>query len=237
MWRWRRQNSSERLRLRPAASLPPLSVTGLPEDAGREAGFSLIELCIVVGIIAIIVATSLPTAINAIQAYQLHTDASNISSFFNYARMRAASQYAPYRLDINTTAGTFEVEQLCGNTPSTGAGSDANCTSGYNTFSAPVYDRTGIQYTSGTTTMLSCRPTVATSYPGTITADPSGCPSTARFYFNTRGAPVDNAGAPLSNGGAVLYLTNAKGTADAVTLSIGGRATVWNWQAGQWYSR
>ena len=78
-----------------------------------------------------------------------------------------------------------------------------------------------------------------TTYPGTITADPSGCPNLVQFYFNTRGAPTDSAGNPLTNGGTIIYVTNQNGMVDALTLSVGGRASVWNWDpsGSQWYLR
>jgi len=46
-------------------------------------------------------------------------------------------------------------------------------------------------------------------------------------------------GDPLGNGGAVVYLHNQQNLVDAVTVSIGGAVTVWNWDAGSssWMKR
>ena len=142
-----------------------------------------------------------------------------------------------------SAAGLTRFERLCGNTPASGAGSDPNCTSAYQPFTTPSYDGSGTQYAAQGDTFLSCLPSGLSTRPGTITADPAGCPSPPpdplQLYFNTRGAPVDATGSPLSNGGIAVYLNSPDNLLDAVTVSVGGRVTIWNWdvKAGQWYAR
>jgi hypothetical protein len=87
--------------------------------------------------------------------------------------------------------------------------------------------------------VASCRPSGVTVFPGGITADAAGCPDPVQIYFNTRGLPVGNTGSPLTNGGAILYLSNQNNLIDAVTISIGGRVAVWNWDPGtvRWFMR
>ena len=198
-------------------------------------GFSTLELLAVVSIAAIIGALALPSGLTALQGYRLHSDASAIAGVFNVARMRAAAQYAPYRLNIATNAGTYTMEKLCGNTPAT---VDSACTSAYASFTTPQIE-SGTQYATQGDTFSSCRPAGITAYAGTLTADPSGCPASLQFYFNTRGAAVDSSGTPLSNGGTVLYITNQNNLVDAVAVSVGGQVTVWNWSSSstQWYLR
>jgi hypothetical protein len=115
---------------------------------------------------------------------------------------------------------------------------DAACTSAYAAFTTPQIEY-GTQYVLPGDTLVSCRPSGPSTYPGTITADPSVCPNLVQFYFNTRGTPTDNAGNPLTNGGDVIYMTNPNSMIDALTLSVGGRASVWNWDTSgsQWYLR
>lgn len=196
---------------------------------------------IVVMLAAVVLGMALPSASNAVKSYRLNADVSDVAGMLNVARMKAASQYAPYRLDIDTAHGTYVLEKLCGNTPSSGPGSDANCAGAYpayQTFSNPQYEM-GTQYASRGDSFSSCRPANIGSYPGTITADAAGCPSLLQMYFNTRGAPVDQTGSPLSNGGAVVYVTNQNRMAEAVTVSPGGRAASWFWNVSgsQWTLR
>ena len=209
----------------------------------QEEGFSFIEVLTVIAILSLVIALALPGISNLMSDYRLHADAAAVASSLNLTRMRAASQYAPYQLDASISGKTYLLERLCGNTPSAGAGSDANCTSAYNSFSAPSYDATGTQYTAPGDSFASCLPSGIGAYPGTISANPAGCPSAPpdpmQFRFNTRGAPVDATGSPLASGGAALYLISQNSKVDAVTVTVGGRVTVWNWdvKAGQWYAR
>ncbi len=201
----------------------------------KERAFTTTELMLVIATLAVISATALPSVLNSVRDYRLHTDVSTIASLCNVARLRAAAKFAPYRVNISVSAGTYTMEELCGNTSSS---VDSACTSAYAAFTAPQIE-SGTQYLLQGNTLASCRPSGISAYPGTITADPDGCPDPVHFYFNTRGAPVDSAGNPLTNGGAVIYMTNQNGMVDALTLSVGGRASAWNWDTSgtKWYQR
>ena len=204
---------------------------------GKQSGFSLLEVLVALVIMGTIVAFALPNAWTAVKNYKLHSDATSIASYLNVVRMKAASQYAPYRLNINTSNGSFDIEQLCGGTSSS---TDSACTSAYAARTTPLIDKSGTQYINPENRLSSCRPSGPGVFPlSTITADPSGCPTLVQFYFNTRGAPVDSAGNVLANGGNVIYLTNQTNLIDAVTISLGGRVSVWNYSpsASVWLAR
>jgi prepilin-type N-terminal cleavage/methylation domain-containing protein len=204
----------------------------------RSLGFSMIEIMVVLLIMGIIIAIALPMANNALKGYKLHADATSISSYLNVVRMKAASQYKPYRLIVNTGAGTYTMEKLCGDTPTSGADSDANCTGPYQEFTAPVYEG-GTQYVSQGNTFSSCRPSFisGTLYPGTITADLSPCPDPLYIYFNTRGSPVNSTGGVIGNGGVVLYIYNQNNLTDAITVALGGRVSISSWSGSAWVVR
>jgi type II secretory pathway pseudopilin PulG len=202
----------------------------------KDSAFSMLELLLVVLVIGTIVAMAIPQAYQAVKSYRLHADASSLAAQMNVARMRAASQYKPYRVVINTAAGTYWREELCA---ATSASVDAACTSPYKARSTAVIEG-GTQYAMEGDVYASCRPaSISSAYPGTIQADPNPCPDPLYVYFNTRGAPVDNTGNPLGNGGRVVYLRNQNNLVDAVTVTIGGAVTTWNWDtaSSSWLRR
>jgi len=205
----------------------------------EDSGFSMLELLVVLLIMATIASFALPSALNSLKNYRLHSDATALASSMNVVRMRAAAQYAPYRLNIDTGAGTYIFEKLCGATLSS---VDSACTSAYAAYTTRQFEG-GTQYAMRGNRYSSCRPSGVTAYPGTMTADPSGCPTGGpnplQIYFNTRGLPVNSTGSPLSNGGAVIYLVNESNLVDAITVSLGGRVAIWNWAPGtsQWVMR
>ena len=203
----------------------------------RGRAFTMLEMLVVVTLAGVVAAMAIPQAYYAVKAYRLHADASALADQLNIARMRAASQFAPYREVVNASSGTYWREKLCGDT-STSA--DSACASAYNALTTAGIEG-GTQYAIEGDSFSSCRPSflVASTYPGTIEADPSPCPDPIDIYFNTRGAPVDSNGSPLGNGGAVVYVRNQDDLVDAVTVSIGGAVTVWNWDTGSssWMKR
>ena len=206
-------------------------------SSSLDTAFTMLESLIVVTVAGIIAAMVVPQAYQAVKAYRLHADASALADQLNLARMRAASQFAPYRVVVNVASGTYWREELCGDTSTS---TDSTCTSAYNTFTTPVIEG-GTQYALEGDSFSGCRPSAigTSSYPGTIQADPTPCPDPVEIYFNTRGAPVDSSGDPLGSGGAVIYIRNQYNQVDAVTVAIGGAVTVWNWDAASssWVKR
>ena len=119
-------------------------------------GFSMLEIMVVLLLMGIIAAIALPQAISALRDYRLHSNATAIASYLNVARMKAASQYAPYRLVVNISAGTYILEELCGAKTSS---DDSACT-GLNYYTALSSPKLvgGTQYADTGITLSSCRP-------------------------------------------------------------------------------
>jgi Tfp pilus assembly protein FimT len=192
---------------------------------------------LVLAVAVIIIAVAVPQARKSLQNYRLHADTTAVVSYLNLTRMRAASQYAPYRLDVDPTASTYVVEQLAStqynpiptSTPSSGP---------YSAQSPAKYEY-GTQYLSQGNSFANCRPTGITAYPGPVAADASTCTGTFQMYFNTRGTPVDGSGNSLANGGLAIYLAGANGMTDAISVSASGAVQVWNWSPGssKWLAR
>jgi len=198
-------------------------------------GFSMLEILIVLLLMGIVAAFALPTALSHLRDYRLHSDAQAIASYLNVVRMKAASQYAPYRLVVNISSGTYTMEELCGD-KSSSVDSACTGTNYYTQLSTPKLVG-GTQYFETGDTVLSCKPSSIGSFPGTIAADFSPCPDPLYFYFNTRGSPVDSSGNPMSNGGDVLYMQSKNGLTDAITVSLGGRVSVSTWSGSSWVVR
>jgi type II secretory pathway pseudopilin PulG len=192
----------------------------------------MLEMLLVVLVLGIIAAFAIPQALNAVKAYRLHSDASAVAAQLSVARFRATSQNTPYRVNIrtSTTPPSFDLERLCGATPSS---VDSNCTSAYQPFSTASIEG-GSQYLASGNAFTSTNPG-GTVYPAPLTG---GSASTV-FYFNTRGMPVTSTGEPLTNGGAVIYVTNNANLTDGVVVTVGGRVSVYQWNpaAGAWRAR
>lgn len=191
----------------------------------NERGFSMLELLAALLIMGIIAAFALPMAITAVKTFRVNADATALASYLNLTRSRATSQYAPYRLNVDPTQGDYTMEKLCGNTSSS---VDPACTGPYQQFTTRQFEY-GTQYPRQGDYLSTCAPSGVTSAP-TGFADPSPCPAILQMYFNTRGTPVKSDGSPLGGGGYVAYIQNQNTSfTDAVTVSVGGRVSMWNW--------
>lgn len=216
--------------------------------AKRDSGFSMIELLVVILIIAIVATFTIPQAMTSVRAYRFHSDAQALAATLDVARLRATSQFVPYRVNLTWvwTGGTwvnaYTLERLCGSmTSGCTAPWTPVCTQPYWSQSTPQIEA-GTQYLAVNNNYSWWNPGGTASYPGPIIPGSTpvawaGTPGVSAtlpfpygFYFNTRGMPVGCDGNPLPNGGEVIYLWNPNlNISDAITVSVGGRISVYQW--------
>jgi prepilin-type N-terminal cleavage/methylation domain-containing protein len=179
----------------------------------KNQGFSMLELLVVIAIIGVIAAFALPSAITFVKGYKLHANASAIASQLNVTRFRATSQYKPYRLSVSIPGGTTSRERLS------------------TSYTSPQAEDT--QFLDRGVRFLDTCPVSAK--PGNVSSSVTAASSA--IYFNTRGLPVDSSGVAYNN--SVIYLANDNNLYDAVTVSLGGKVGLWNYNQGTstWVAR
>ena len=187
---------------------------------------SLLEVMLVAAVGMVVTAMALPSLLNFQRSYRVHSDSGALAAYMSAVRVRAASQYTPYSLNVDPTASTYVMEQLTQTTYNP-FGTPGSVT--YASQSPAVYE-SGTQYFDQELRIYNCRPTGIATYPPPVTADPGTCTGTFKFYFNTRGLPVDNTGSSLSStGGVAVYIQGQSGLIDAITVSAGGAIQSWNY--------
>jgi prepilin-type N-terminal cleavage/methylation domain-containing protein len=79
-------------------------------------GFSMIELSMVLGLIAVTTAFSVPMLTNSMRSMQLISDARSIATTMTYARMSATSQMTRYQLNFDLGNNTWNLQKRNRNT-------------------------------------------------------------------------------------------------------------------------
>lgn len=180
-----------------------------------SAGYSLIELLMVVGITTVVAAMAVPMMSNTIGNFRLSGDARSVTSAVSLAKLRAASDFSQARLYVDLTARAFHVETLTKAVPPVWV-----TEGGTTTLSSGVTFGFGAIATPPTNTQ-----TVIGQASACVTAAGVAIANTACILFNSRGIPVDPSGAPPNvgapTGNDALYVTD--GTAVyGLTLSATG---------------
>jgi prepilin-type N-terminal cleavage/methylation domain-containing protein len=183
-------------------------------------GFSLIELLMVVGIMGVLAAITVPMSGNAIRFLKLSGDARDLHQATAVAKMRAAAKFTKSRVYLDINGRAFYVQTF-------------NKTV---TIPCPA----GCWETEGGSTSLSSTVTfgfgpVTTPPPFTQTTINQSAPcqdnasvdiaNTSCIIFNSRGIPIDNTGGPT--GMDAIYVTD--GTA-VYGITVGATGFIRTWQ-------
>jgi prepilin-type N-terminal cleavage/methylation domain-containing protein len=192
-------------------------------DARNKRGFSMIELMMVVGILAIVAAMAIPAYMSYLRNYRVRNDANNIVGLTTIARMRAGANFSRAAVSCDAPAG---VPSTCRIYTLQNASSGTACT-------LSTWTLEPQQYTFSATVQFGI-PTAATvGVMGQSTISPvqvnpgvTPAPPPYTLYFNSRGWPVDCNGNAVTN--YALYLQDQPGVFSvAVGIDPSGRGQVY----------
>jgi prepilin-type N-terminal cleavage/methylation domain-containing protein len=174
-------------------------------QARTDAGFSLVEVLVVMAILGILAGFVVPVISNTVSGYRLRNEAKAISNMVSLAKMRATSQFSRARVygDLSTNQYRLQVWNKTTNQWVTEGA----------TRTMPFEVRFGFGVLG--TPPPNTQPAIAM---GTLCTDDAGADvgNTNCIVFNSRGIPVNAGGAPL--GGNAFYMTDRIGVR-AVTVT------------------
>jgi len=181
----------------------------------QQAGFSIVELLVVLAIAGIIAAMALPSAERTLADVRLHNDARAIDSLASLAKMRAAAKFTRVRLYCDLGAETF-VLQDWDKTANTWVAED-----GAQTLS------TNVDFSFDALTVPPRDTQAALQQAAACKADDgvTDLGNTACIVFNSRGIPVNAIGDPDGNG--AIYVTDHSTGVYGVTVSATPLVRMW----------
>jgi prepilin-type N-terminal cleavage/methylation domain-containing protein len=184
----------------------------------NSAGFTLLEMLVVVGLMAVIAAIAIPMSGNTLRYLRLSGDARSVANEISTAKMRAAAKFTQARIYVDLSGRAYYL-QTC-STPGTSP--------------CPTWASEGAS-TSLSSTVSFGYGIVSTAPPNTQTTigEASLCvdgtghtvANTACIIFNSRGIPVDSTGSPTAID--AVYVNDGTGVY-AVTMAATGFARTWS---------
>ena len=178
-------------------------------------GYSMAELMIVLGLIALLAAMAFPMIGNILGSFRLTGDVRDVANAVLLTRMQAASNFSRSRLYVDLSVNGYHTELK---TPTTAWATVGNVT---------YLSSTNDSYSFGvvSTAPPNTQTTIANAPQCLNNASPPvAIANTACIVFNSRGIPIDSTGAPT--GVDALYLTDGV-SVFAVTVSTTSIMRTW----------
>src|SRR5678815_5768742 len=190
------------------------------EDAGRAAGFSLIEVTVVVMVSLIVGAIAIPNMVAVVSNARLHAGVTSMSGLLQSCRMVAVKE----NQTLTAHFGTIDGKTLVGYVKVVTDTAPRLPTDLQAEWEAPVMMMTAPSGVGAPTT-------VSTAVLGFT-------PETTEPSFNTRGLPCMYSGGTCTNNGFLYYFKDTsrpggKGWA-ALSISPAGRIKKWFWTGAKW---
>ncbi len=189
-----------------------------------SAGFSLLEMVIVVAVLLVIAGLMVPNLMTTIANYRLRNAAVNVAGILQTSRMRAVHDNQFYAVRrTNWTGAKIAYVDLNGN------GSYDNSPS------APDKPEPTIELPTSVTIVTGGGPAITSMSLGWTPQAQTNPPT-----FGSQGVPcvaVSGVCQRIYNGylvGYIVYLTDARGAWAAVTVSPAARIKTWTWSGTAW---
>lgn len=177
-------------------------------------GFSVIEILVVLGVVFILAALTIPNFRSTSAFNRLRNSTYTLANQIEQARFRSVSELTPHRVVIDTTNNRWSLERRIDR---------ANPASGYTTVSIGALED-GARYGFGSIG--------STPSPMEQCGTTSCAPQLSTFVaFNSRGFPVDATGVPRPRN--TIYLMNGQDNF-AITVSLAGSVEIWRFTNGSW---
>lgn len=190
----------------------------MPVRRLASAGFSAIELLVVLAIACAVAAMAVPASKSMIDEYRLSGDAHTVSDSVALAKMSAASQFTRARLFVDLAGGTHRVEIWNKTTPGWVADGGSTLLSA------------GERFGFGAITVPPPNSQAAVAQaPQCLNNAGVAIANTACVLFNSRGTSVDDTGAPSN---VRLFYVSGPTAVFAVVVSGTSQLQVWRVSPG-----
>jgi prepilin-type N-terminal cleavage/methylation domain-containing protein len=184
------------------------------QGTSGDAGFTMLEIAVVLAFIGILSAIALPMIGRALSAMRLSGAARSISNLTSATKTSAAAQFTRARLFVDLTTNSYHIETWNG---------AAWVASGGTTALPP-----GVTFGFGAvgTPPANTQPAIGQA-PNCLDngAPPAAIGNTACVVFNSRGIPIDNTPQPTTSD--ALYITDGN-MVFGVTVTATGLIGVWS---------